>query len=52
MIWAAEPSRLTPFHFGDGVSLYLAETDEKPTDDFLGQGGGAEVGLWSGSEQD
>ncbi|MBO9523915.1 MAG: hypothetical protein J7518_20465 [Nocardioidaceae bacterium] len=36
-LWSETPSRATPFHFLDGHSLYLAETDENPDDDFLSQ---------------
>lgn len=36
-IWAESPSWITPFHFQDGVRIYLAETDENPDDDFLNQ---------------
>lgn len=36
-IWSKEFSKLTPWHYRDGVMLYLAETDENPDDDFLGQ---------------
>lgn len=34
-IWQEKPSRLTPFHYRDGVTIYLAETDENPDDAFL-----------------
>lgn len=34
-IWAEEFSNLTPWHYRDGVTIYLAETDENPDDDFL-----------------
>lgn len=34
--WAKERSREFPFHYADGVSFYLAETDENPGDNFLG----------------
>lgn len=37
-IWTEKPTRLTPFHFRDGVTIYLAETDENPDDDFLTNG--------------
>lgn len=37
-IWAAEYSKVTPWHYRDGVSIYLAKFDENPDDDFLGQG--------------
>lgn len=36
--WAEKPSREYPFHYADGVTIYLAETDEYPEDDFLGAG--------------
>lgn len=36
-IWTAERSALTPFHYRDGVSIWLSETDLTPDDDFLGQ---------------
>lgn len=26
---------MTPFHFRDGVSIYLSPVDERPDDDFL-----------------
>jgi len=35
MYWSEKPSRLTPFHYRDGVTVYLAETDENPDDNFL-----------------
>lgn len=38
-IWSDQPSLLTPFHYRDGVTVYLARTDESPEDDFLDQGG-------------
>lgn len=35
-IWAEEPSQLTPFHFSDGVTIWLSREDLTPEDDFLG----------------
>ena len=40
--WAEKPSHEYPFHYADGVSIYLAETDENPEDDFLGGTSAAE----------
>lgn len=36
--WSKTASADFPFHYSDGVSIYLAETDENPEDDFLGTG--------------
>ena len=36
-LWSEKPTWVTPFHFQDGVSFHLAETDENPDDDFLNQ---------------
>lgn len=33
-MFTKEPTRLTSFHVLDGVTFYLAETDENPDDDF------------------
>lgn len=33
--WAKTASREYPFHYLDGVTIRLAETDEHPGDDFL-----------------
>lgn len=33
--WAKEPSPEFPFHYLDGVSLWLANEDTNPDDDFL-----------------
>ena len=35
--WAEEPSRLTPFHYRDGVTIWMSKDDLTPDDDFLGQ---------------
>lgn len=35
-IWSDQFSRLTPFHFSDGVTIWLSETDLAPDDKFLG----------------
>lgn len=35
-VWAEKFSQMTPWHYRDGVSLYLAKTDENPEDRFLG----------------
>jgi hypothetical protein len=37
VIWAEKPSRLTPFHFSDGVTFWLSREDLTPDDDFLAQ---------------
>ncbi len=34
--WSKEPSREFPFHYLDGVTIWLAPTDVNPDDDFLG----------------
>lgn len=34
--WAEKASDDFPFHYADGVSIRLAETDENPDDLFLG----------------
>ena len=36
--WSDKRSRDFAFHYSDGVSFYLAETDVNPDDDFLGDG--------------
>ncbi len=33
--WSAEASELFPFHFSDGVHLWVSEHDLTPDDDFL-----------------
>lgn len=33
--WSDTVSRVTPYHFMDGVSFYAAERDVMPDDDFL-----------------
>ena len=35
--WAKEPSRSHPFHFEDGVSIWVSSVDLTPDDNFLGQ---------------
>lgn len=35
--WAAEPSRDFPFHFTDGVRLWMAREELAPDDDWLGE---------------
>lgn len=37
LVWSEKATRLSPFHYRDGVTVYLAETDENPDDDFLAQ---------------
>jgi hypothetical protein len=32
--WAKERSRSHPYHFGDGVSLWVADQDAAPWDEF------------------
>lgn len=34
--WAAKPSRAFPFHYLDGVTIWLSPADTDPDDDFLG----------------
>lgn len=34
--WAAERSPEFPFHYRDGVRLWVADSDLSPDDDFLG----------------
>lgn len=38
--WSKEPTDATPFHFSDGVTVYVADSDINPDDDFLTKGGG------------
>ena len=38
--WAKEPDGQHPFHFRDGVHLWVARTDVNPDDNFLTRGGG------------
>lgn len=33
--WAKEFSEMTPFHYSDGVTLWVAPVDLTPDDDFL-----------------
>lgn len=33
--WAKKPSREYPFHYLDGVSIWIAPEDSNPDDDFL-----------------
>lgn len=35
--WAKEPSADFPFHYLDGVTIWLSPVDLTPDDDFLGQ---------------
>lgn len=35
--WASKPSREFPFHFNDGVSIWLSTQDDRPDDLFLGK---------------
>lgn len=35
--WSKTPDRIHRFHYRDGVTIYLAETDENPDDNFLQQ---------------
>lgn len=41
--WAAEPSRQFPFHYRDGVTIWLSPVELNPEDDFLGQSVGDEA---------
>lgn len=34
--WAKEPSRQFPFHYRDGVTIWLSPVELNPDDDFLG----------------
>lgn len=34
--WSAEPSNLTPYHYRDGVTVWVATSDRDPHDHFLG----------------
>ena len=36
--WQEKRTPLTPFHYRDGVSIWLSRDDLTPDDDFLGQG--------------
>lgn len=36
-IWAEAYSKLTPFHYRDGVTIWVSRHDLTPDDDFLGQ---------------
>lgn len=36
-LFAEEPSRLTPFHYRDGVTIWISKDDLTPDDDFLAQ---------------
>lgn len=33
--WSAKRNRITPYHFGEGVSIWVAPVDVNPEDDFL-----------------
>ncbi|MCW2785250.1 MAG: hypothetical protein JWP74_1767 [Marmoricola sp.] len=33
--WAEKRSDATPYHFKDGVTLYVSDRDDNPDDDFL-----------------
>jgi hypothetical protein len=35
-IWSEKPSKLCPFHYSDGVTIWLSREDLTPDDDFLG----------------
>lgn len=41
-VWAKERSEQTPFHYRDGVSIWMATADLTPGDDFLGGGSPAD----------
>lgn len=34
-VWSETPTVLTPFHYRDGVTIFLAATELNPDDDFL-----------------
>lgn len=36
--WSEDRSALFPFHYDDGVTIYLSRSDDTPDDDFLDQG--------------
>ncbi|WP_436702414.1 hypothetical protein [Nocardioides sp. BYT-33-1] len=36
-IWMKERSAMTPFHYAEGVSIWLSREDLTPDDDWLGQ---------------
>jgi hypothetical protein len=36
--WAKERGEQTPFHYRDGVTIWVASADLTPDDDFLGDG--------------
>jgi hypothetical protein len=45
--WFKDPGPNSPFHFRDGVTIWVASTDVNPEDDFLKhstQTGGGDVG--------
>jgi hypothetical protein len=33
--WTVEPTKKTPYHYRDGVSVFVSATDLNPEDDFL-----------------
>lgn len=34
-LWASQRSRATPYHFSEGVRIYVADVDVNPDDQFL-----------------
>lgn len=36
LIWGEHRTKLTPFHYTDGVTIWLSREDLTPDDDFLG----------------
>lgn len=51
--WSEKPSLARPFHYTDGVTIWMAPVDLSPDDDFLGQRSGLEPdGVDDDSESD
>lgn len=36
LIWSDKPTKVTPFHYRDGVTIWLSPTELNPDDKFLG----------------
>lgn len=50
-IWQEKRSLLTPFHYRDGVTIWLSKDDLTPDDDFLGQSVGADELVGQGEQR-
>lgn len=46
LIWSEKRSRLTPYHYDDGVTIIVTDWDMNPDDEFLGKS--AADGIFSG----